>query len=110
MPATAAEPLEIDVQQIPDPRPLIAVDRAGGLEQRNAIQARSGQDAGHSRARHPQGGTDLPRRRARPSQRDDGGLERRDQTLGLPVRARRAVEQLSIVPGAGRPISRPCGR
>ena len=78
----AAEPLEIEVQQVADLGPLVALHRRGGLEQRHAIQAGAGQHARHGRPRQPQRGANLPGRRPRPAQREDRGLERRGSRRG----------------------------
>jgi hypothetical protein len=39
----AAEPFKVDVPQVADVRPFIALDRRGGLEQRDTIQAGTGE-------------------------------------------------------------------
>ena len=71
----ATQTFEIDVEQIADLGPLIALDRSRGLEERDAIESDPRQDARDGRPRHPQRGADLPRRRTRPPQRHDRCLQ-----------------------------------
>ncbi|MDP2052873.1 MAG: hypothetical protein Q8L75_04500 [Acidobacteriota bacterium] len=90
-PGHASEPLQVDVQQVADVRPFVALHRRRRLEEGDAIQARPRQDAGDRRARHAEGGTDLPRRRPGPTERHDRRLERGRHPPRLSMRARGAV-------------------
>jgi len=67
----AAEPLHVDVQQVAGLSPFVALCGSERFAGRDAVQADARQHSGHGGARDAQGRTDLPRRRARPSQRDD---------------------------------------
>ncbi len=48
----AAEPLQIDVQQIADVRPLVPLDRRGRLQQRQAIQTGAREHPSDRRSGH----------------------------------------------------------
>ena len=91
----AAEPLQIDVQQVPDVRPLIALHRRRGLESAmrfNPARAstRVTVDRGSPRAVLICQAVARVRRRAHDRRFDRGGKSAR-----LPMRARRPVVRLS---------------
>jgi hypothetical protein len=55
----AAEPFQIDIQQVTDVGPLVPLHRRRRSSQRDAIQPGPSQYARRRRPRQPQGGADL---------------------------------------------------
>src|SRR5690606_22004364 len=66
-----AELLEVDVDQLARMLALIAADRFGRLERRNAIEAKAPENPADGRRRHPELGGDLLAGPALPAQRLD---------------------------------------
>ena len=102
MPDDAAEAFEIDVEEIADPRPLIALHRPTRFDQGHPIQPGAPQHACDRRAWDAQRRADLPGRGAGPSQRDDRRFSRHARAARLALGPRRPIRQGG--PIAGEPL------
>src|SRR5690606_30822728 len=111
-----AELLDVDVDQLARMLALIAADRFGRLERRNAIEAKAPENPADGRRRHPELGGDLLAGPALPAQRLDPFDHRH---CGGPMQAMRprgailqSLNAFSLKPGnpfACRPRADPCG-
>ena len=92
----AAEPFQIDMQEIADVRPLVALDWGRGLDERHAIEADARQDPRDGRSRDAQRRADLPRGGPPTAQRHNGRFETSCYTPRLAMGPRRPIRQLRL--------------
>src|SRR5215510_15506619 len=98
----AGQRFDIEMQEVSRVRPLIALNHRRWIEAAHAIQARSVQDAGHGRARHPDALANLPGGRALLALRQNRRGARHVEAAGLSMRPRRPIFQLRV-PLSGPP-------
>ena len=91
--ADAAELLDVDMEQLARPRPLVPLHGRGRLQGRETPQAPALHPAPHRAGRHADGGGNARNAPALPPQRRNSGQLRRRGDPGQPVGPARAIAQ-----------------
>ena len=103
----AGEPLDVEMDQVTRPPPLVAPDRCLCLERRELAEAEAGQLGRHRRAGEPEPRSDLGRGQPALPQPEDHPAPARTHPPGAAQRPRGAVDQAGSTfgPLAGAPFA-----